>query len=66
MKIKTGIKKGFKKNSLQPFFKIGNQTFLLQEILEDTKEETREVATWMVKMLENAFSNLDKPKDKAS
>jgi len=60
MEIKTGIKKGIEEDSLQPYFSIGNQTFHLQEIAEGNKEDTKEVAEWMVKMLEKAFVKLDK------
>ena len=54
--METGIRKTLEGH--QVWFKIGNQTFHLEEHIEDTPEETLEVAHFFEVMLINAFITL--------
>ena len=54
--VKTGIKEGWE--GLQVWFQIDNQTFHLDDRVEDTEEETLEVANFYEKCLGIAFKKL--------
>lgn len=55
-KIETGIRKSF--NGHQAWFKIGAQTFFLQECEKEEGMTSRKYAKWHQKMLDVAFKNL--------
>jgi len=56
--FETGTKKTL--DGYQAWFKIDNQTFYLQENVEDTKEDSLEVAKFYERMLKIAFDKLAK------
>ena len=53
----TGIKKTV--DGYQAWFKIDNQTFHLEEHIEDTDKDSLEVAEFFERMLKVAFLKLD-------
>ena len=52
----TGIRKTLA--GYQVWFKIGNQTFHLEEHIEDTKKDSLITAKFFRRMLKKAFKNL--------
>ena len=55
--METGIRKTLE--GYQVWFKIGNQTFYLDEHVEDMDKDSLEVAKFFEKMLKVAFEKLD-------
>ena len=55
--VKIKINKTIKGHQVQ--FSIGNQTFRLQEQLQDDGLSSKEYAKWYKKMLKAAFSNYE-------
>jgi L-arabinose isomerase len=56
MEVQTGTRKTI--DAYQAWFKIGNQTFYLEEHVEDTDLESKEIAEFYEKMLRSAFEKL--------
>jgi len=54
--METGIKKTL--DGHQVWFKINNQTFFLEECVEDTEENTLDAAKFYEEMLKVAFEKL--------
>ena len=54
--IKTGVRKSF--NGHQAWFKIGCQTFFLQECESENGTTSKEYAKWYQTQLKTAFENL--------
>jgi len=57
--MKTGVRKTL--DGYQAWFKIDNQTFHLEECVEDTDEDSLEAAQFFEKMLKVAFKKLNIP-----
>ena len=55
--MKTGIRKTI--DGYQVWFKIDNQTFHLDEHVEETDKDSLEVAKFFERMLKGAFEKLD-------
>jgi hypothetical protein len=56
MSVKIFSNNGFSGQYVK--FTIGNQTFSLQEIIEDTKEDEKQTVIFYKEMLKKAFENL--------
>lgn len=57
--METGVRKTL--DGYQAWFKIDNQTFHLEECVEDTDEDSLEAAQFFEKMLKVAFAKLNIP-----